>query len=183
MKLSFTFMTACKASALVGASLFAAESRAEQLDAGNQMQLRVHGDIVEHCEIGGGSAVDFGDLTRAGMTADIAANLNCNLPFNLRIESTRGGLTNLEHPLGQGPYAGTLPYTLSLDFAVRRPAYGIVSRSFESRTLKGAQTVSSGGGIARNGLNLHVALGRPAGEAGLVAGNYSDTIVINVSPT
>jgi hypothetical protein len=43
--------------------------------------------------------------------------------------------------------------------------------------------ISSNGGIATDGMVLAVELGQPSGEAGLLGGEYSETITITVSPT
>jgi spore coat protein U-like protein len=156
---------------------------AEHLDPSSRVQIRVHGDIGEHCAMGAPGTVDFGDLNRPGLAVDVPVQFNCNIPFNIRIQAAHGALTNVRNPAGEGPYAGALPYTFGLTVPVRKPTQSVVSRNFDSRTLVGAQNVSSGGGIALDGMLLHVALGRPAAEAGLLAGDYSETIVITVSPS
>lgn len=170
-------------SALTLACCFTAPAFAEQLDPAGQVQMRVHGDVREQCSMGQPGTVNFGDLNRPGLTADVAIPFDCNVPFDVRLEASNGGLTNFEGPGGQGPYASILPYTLALSLPVRKPNYSVLSRSFESKSLVGAQTMSSGSGIALDGMVLHLALNTPVSDAGLLSGEYSETIVITVSPS
>src|SRR3546814_8720862 len=126
------------------------------------------------------SDVCSSDLRGLGMEARVA--FDCNVPFTMTIKGARGGLTHTTMPNGQGPYSGVLPYNLAVEMPVRYPSRQMVSRSFNSRQLLAGGVISSNGGIATDGMILAVELGQPSGEAGLLAGDYSETITITVSP-
>jgi hypothetical protein len=124
----------------------------------------------------------FGDLTRPDLQASAAVQFSCNVPFRVKVQAAHGGLTNTAYPRGQGPFAGSLPYTIGFSIPVFKPSEWLVDRTFNSRDLTGGRTFDSAGGIATRGMTLSVALGRPSGDAGLLAGDYSETIVITVTP-
>lgn len=177
---------ACRAAfaLIAGASAtFAVQpAAAEVLANAKSIELNVHGRIAQHCAMGSIGDMDFGDITRPNLSASAHVALDCNVPFTIKIEAANGGLTNAEHPGGQGPYAGMLPYTVDLSIPVRKPEAAHVERSFASRELLAGRTLSSDGGIAQDGMGLTVALGRPGSDAGLLAGNYGEAIVITVTP-
>ena len=114
------------------------------------------------------------------MSARVA--LDCNIPFDMEIKATNGGLTHRTMPGGQGPYAGAVPYRLGVEIPVRRPQTGMVRQSFSSSQLRGGGTVSSMDGIATDGMTINVELGQAGGEAGLLAGDYSETIIVTIQP-
>jgi spore coat protein U-like protein len=147
------------------------------------VQFAVHGDIAQYCLLGQIGDVDFGDLTRPNLQVQTHVRLDCNMPFQIHIEAANGGLTNTAYPKGQGPYAGSLDYTLGVSIPLRRPAAAMLEHSFSSRELLAGRTLSSGDGIALDGMGLTVALGQPAGKAGLLGGEYAETIVITVAPS
>ena len=149
----------------------------------HSVQLNVHGRIEQHCTMGSIGGVDFGDITRPNLSSSARVQLSCNVPFAIRIQSAHGGLANVQYPHGQGPYSGTLDYTLGVAIPLRRPDSIMLERSFSSRDLMSGRTLSSGDGIALDGMALTVALGRPSGEAGLLGGNYAETIVITIAPS
>jgi spore coat protein U-like protein len=152
-------------------------------EAAKSVELNVHGQIRQFCALGAIDDMAFGDLTRANLSRSARVGLQCNVPFEMRIEAANGGLANSEHPNGQGPYAGTLPYTVLLAIPVLRPQSDIIDRSFTGEQLRSGASVSSGGGIALDGMGLTVALGPSPREAGLLAGTYGETIVITVAPS
>ncbi|SEK93529.1 hypothetical protein SAMN05216382_1141 [Sphingomonas palmae] len=158
-------------------------AQATELHDVKSVELNIHGRVQERCELGSMGNVSFGDLRRPGLSSAMHVLLNCNVPFDLRIQAANGGLANAEHPEGEGPYAGTLPYVVGVSIPVMKPQAALVTRSFEGRELIGGSTVSSGGGVAFDGMQLSVALGSPPSEAGLLAGKYGETIVITVSPS
>jgi spore coat protein U-like protein len=165
------------------AVLFAATpAGAETLDDLKSLTLNVHGEINQHCAMASISSMDFGDLTRPNLRASTRVGFNCNVPFNLKIEAANGALTNTEYPHGQGPYAGSVPYTVDVAIPVRKPRSSEVEGRFFSRDLMAGRTISSDGGIALQGLGLTVALSPPADSAELLAGRYAETIVITVTP-
>jgi hypothetical protein len=154
---------------------------ATELGAGSSQRLQIHGDVTQHCAIGSPGNVDFGNLDRDGLQADLAVGLDCNVPFVMNVEAQYGALTNIQYPNGQGPYAGSLPYSLDLSIPARTPEARVITDTFNSRDLIGGKSISSQGAIATDGMTVHVALGHAGGEAGLVAGDYGETITITLS--
>lgn len=146
------------------------------------LDLEVRGQIAQRCIMGAVGDMDFGNLQRSGLGAQSRVAFNCNMPFNMTIKGRNGALAHSRMPGGQGPYGGTVPYSLGVEMAVRHPSTQMVSRRFDSRALQAGGTISSNGGIATDGLVLAVELGAPSGEAGLLAGEYSETITITVTP-
>ncbi|GAB5483245.1 MAG: hypothetical protein Pars92KO_30020 [Parasphingorhabdus sp.] len=155
---------------------------AETIEDVEELAINVSGRIIEHCAIGEIRDMDFGDITRKNLRAKTRAHLSCNLPFEMTIRSANGGLAHESMPKGQGPYAGTLSYTLGVDMAVRRPQRGLVSRRFQSAQLMGGQSFTSEGGIATDGMAVSVSLNPPSADAGLLAGKYGETIEISIAP-
>lgn len=183
MKLGRVFLTAVtlilSASSLFVSGPAAADSMANL----KTIDLNVHGTIGQHCAMGTIGNMSFGDITRPNLRIATRVSFDCNVPFTVTIKAQNGALTNNAYPHGQGPYSGTLPYRIGIDLPLRRPDRTQIERTFESRELTGGRTISSEGGIAVDGMALDVALGRPSGEAGLLAGNYGETIEITVAPT
>ncbi len=167
---------------LLLALLAASPAYAEDLAGVRSLDLNVQGRLSERCAMGPIEDHAFGDLTQPTAGYDTRVPLSCNLPVNITIRSARGGLANEAHPGGQGPYAGTLPYRMSVTLPVRTPASSAVSASFDSTDLLAGRTISSNGGIAVDGMMLSIVLGRPTTEAGLLGGNYSEVIEITVTP-
>ena len=99
----------------------------------------------------------------------------------MQVQAQHGALTNQEYPQGQGPYAGSLPYALTFAIPTRMPNAAIVRRTFNGLDLIGGQMISSQGGIATEGMSVNVALGKSNSEAGLLAGEYGDTITLTIS--
>lgn len=157
-------------------------AHAEAITGAKSIDMLVHGTISQQCALGGIGDMNFGDLTRPDLQASAAVQFSCNVPFQVKVQAANGGLTNLAFPKGQGPYSGVLPYTIGFNIPVRKPAEWMVNADFNSRDLTAGRTFNSAGGIATQGMMLNVALGRPSGEAGLLAGDYSETIVITVTP-
>lgn len=170
--------------AAAAAILFTAPAVADDVEYSQTVDLEVRGRIAERCAMGQVGDMDFGNLERPGLGATSRVQLSCNIPFNMNIRARNGGLAHSQMPTGQGPYSGTLPYTIGFAMPVRRPQPAMVERTFESRELRGdGRTISSEGGIAVDGLGLSVSLGRPSGEAGLLAGEYGETIEITITPS
>ena len=167
--------------ALVFAALCATSAQAADLPESSTQRIRVHGDVTQHCEISSPRDVDFGNLEGATKQMELKFGLDCNVPFVMQVQAQNGALTNLEYPRGQGPYAGSLPYSLSFAIPTRMPGAAIVRRSFNSGDLVGGQSISSQGGIATQGMDVSVALGKTNSEAGLIAGEYGETITLTLS--
>jgi len=168
--------------AALAASLLAAPVGAAELDNVKSLDLEVRGRIAERCAMGSVGDMSFGDITRPGLAATARVQLDCNVPFTMSIRAQNGGLAHAQMPMGQGPYAGTLPYSIGLEMPVRRPQAGMVSKQYESRQLVNGSSFSTNDAIATEGMTLAVNLGNASGEAGLLAGNYSETITITIAP-
>lgn len=156
---------------------------AADIDNVTNLDIVLNGTIGQHCMLGDIADMDFGNLERPGLGAQARVAFECNVPFTMTITGQHGALTHTTMPNGQGAYAGAVPYSIGLDVPVRYPATQIVSRTFEGRQILGGGTISSNGGIATDGMVVAVELGAPAAEAGLLAGDYSETITITVTPT
>ncbi|MAM57749.1 MAG: hypothetical protein CMN25_10480 [Salinicola sp.] len=167
---------------LLFATCFASPAAADEIDNARSVNIAVDGTITQRCAMGSIPDIDFGDLSRGGLSARARVALDCNVPFTMAISGSGGALTHTAMPLGQGPYSGALPYALGISMAVRHPSIEIVNRVFESHELRGGGSFSSNGGIATDGMTLSIELGAPSGEAGLLAGSYAETITITVSP-
>ncbi len=165
----------------LAAAAFAVPANAEEIRSVKSLDIAVSGSVRQHCAIGSIGNMDFGNLERRGLGVETQVSLDCNVPFTMTIKGARGGLTHSTMPGGQGPYSGVLPYSLAVEMPVRYPAQQIISRSFNSRQLLSGGVISSNGGIATDGMRLSVELGQPSGEAGLLAGEYSETITITVA--
>lgn len=161
---------------------FATPASAGEIDNVRSFDIAVNGSISESCSMGGIADMDFGNLERRGLNRQTRVAFNCNMPFTMTINGERGALTHTAMPSGQGPYSGQLPYALKVEMPLRHPATRMVSRSFTSSQLQAGGVISSNGGIATDGMTIGVELGLPSGEAGLLAGDYSETITITVSP-
>jgi len=166
----------------LAAAAFAAPANAEEIRNVKSLDIAVSGSIRQHCAMGSIGNMDFGNLERRGLGAETRVAFDCNSPFTMTIKGTSGALTHRTMPNGQGPYGGRLPYSISVKIPVRYPAMQILNRAFNSQQLQGGGVISSNGGIATDGMDLKVELGAPSGEAGLLAGDYSETITITVTP-
>lgn len=169
--------------ATLAAILIALPAHADEVDNLRKIDIAISGSIRQQCALGSIGDMDFGNLQRRGLGAETRVAFNCNMPFTMTIRGRNGGLVNTLMPGGQGPYGGMLPYSLAVQMPVRHPAVQMLSRSFGSRQLQAGGTISSNGGIASDGMLLTVELGTPSGEAGLLAGEYAETITITVSPS
>jgi hypothetical protein len=160
----------------------AVPASASQIENARSFDIAVSGSIRQHCALGSVPNMDFGNLERRGLGIDREVAFDCNMPFTMTIKGAKGALTHTTMPNGQGPYGGQLPYSVGVRMPVRHPATQIVSKTFNSRQLIAGGVISSNGGIATDGMHLAIELGSPSGEAGLLAGDYSETITITVSP-
>ncbi|KQR53306.1 hypothetical protein ASF81_11980 [Brevundimonas sp. Leaf168] len=151
---------------------------ADNLDVGKTLNVTVTGRIVPRCEIQGGGDIDFGELT-GGERATALFGLDCNVPFDLGVTSARGGLAHATKPQGEGPFSGVLPYDVTLTVPTLRPEPRTVRASFSSVDHTGV--LSSGDGIAAGGGKIEFRTRQPAG-AGLLAGQYSETLTVTVTP-
>lgn len=169
------------------AVLVAAPASADNSDKGivasfKSLDLALHGHIRESCEVSGGQAIDLGPDLRGGISVPGVFGLKCNTPFELTVASSQGGLAHRELPGGQGPYAGTLTYTVDVKVPVWKSAKvaGVLHGQFNSTELFGKRTMSSGDAIAAGGGEFTLRTQEPRG-AGLLAGEYSDSLTITVA--
>lgn len=169
----------------VGAALAAilatpvlAKPASASVEVGKTLNVAVEGRIVPRCEIQGGGDIDFGELS-GGEQATALFGLDCNVPFDLGVTSARGGLAHATKPQGEGPFAGVLPYDLTLTVPTLRPEPHVIRTNFSSIDHTGV--LSSGDGIAAGGGKIEFRTRQPAG-AGLLAGQYSETLTVTVTP-
>lgn len=168
--------------AFAAAAALASPAQADEIAGVKSLDIAVNGTISQHCALGDVPDMDFGDLERRGLGVEARLAFDCNVPFTMMIKGARGALTHATMPNGQGPFGGALPYSLAVEMPVRHPATQVISKTFGSRQLQAGGVISSNGGIATDGMVLAVELGLPSGEAGLLAGEYAETITITVSP-
>lgn len=161
---------------------FATPAVANEIDEARSFDIAVSGSISQQCAMGGIADMDFGNLERRGLNRQVPVAFHCNMPFSMTINGERGALTHTMMPDGQGSYGGQLPYSLSIEMPVRHPAPQVIKKLFTSQQIQAGGIISSNGGIATDGMVLGIELGLPSGEAGLLAGDYSETITITVSP-
>ena len=176
------FLVSATAGVALAAATLAVPAAANEIDNAGSFDIAVSGSISQYCALGGIADMDFGNLERRGLRRQVPVAFNCNMPFTMTINGERGALTHTTMPNGQGPFGGQLPYSLSIEMPVRHPAQQVVTQSFTSRQIQAGGIISSNGGIATDGMVLGVELGLPSGEAGLLAGEYSEMITITVSP-
>lgn len=178
------FAALLPAAALFGAASVAAESARITPELRSSMassvELGLTGRIEQRCALSGGQSIDFGEL-RGGSGARALFGLDCNVPFDINILSARGGLAHATLPMGEGPFAGTLEYDLKVTVPTLRPDPVTVQASFGSSQLLAQRTLSSGEGIAAGGGAVEFILRNPTG-AGLLAGRYSETLTLTVTP-
>lgn len=156
----------------------AAKPADSTIDTGKSLTVAVTGRIVPRCEIQGGGDIDFGELT-GGESATALFGLDCNTPFDLEMESANGGLANVRQPQGEGPFSGLLPYDVRLTVPTLRPTPVVVQGGFSS--TQRTALLSSGDGISAGGGKIEIKTRRPTG-AGLLAGQYSETLTLTVTP-
>lgn len=166
----------------LAAAAVAVPANAKEIQNVRSLDIAVSGAIRQHCAMGSIGDMDFGNLERRGLGVTTRVAFDCNVPFTMTIKGASGGLTHTEMPNGQGPYSGVLPYNLAIEMPVRLPSRQVVSQSFNSHELVAGGVISSNGGIATDDMVLAIELGQPSGQAGLLAGDYSETITITVSP-
>lgn len=175
--------------ALAGALLAAMPAHAEGpasptstvgVEIGTRIDLTLVGSIAPRCALSGGGDINFGEL-RGGEGAAAGFGLDCNVPFDVEILSARGGLAHAQLPQGQGPFAGLLEYDLRLTVPTLRPTPANVQGNYSSRELRTRRILSSGEGISAGGGTLEFKMRQPEG-AGLLAGQYSETLNLTVTP-
>lgn len=168
------------AAVLAGCLATAGAAHAETVESTSGFDVMVTGRIVSDCVLTGGADFDLGELT-GGEVVKANLGLRCNLPFDLTFESQRGGLAHIAKPRGEGPFAGLLPYTLRVVVPTLAPQAGTMSASYSSADLIARRTLSSGEAVAAGGGEIEFRMQQPQG-AGLLAGEYSETLNVTLQP-
>ena len=147
----------------------------------SSIDINLVGSVPARCFVSGGREVALGYI-RGGETASANFGLDCNLPFEVKVQSLRGGLAHATTPQGEGPFSGLLEYDLKLTIPTLRPTPDAVSGEYTSRDLRGSKTLSSRNGIGAGFGTLEFRMHHPEG-AGLLAGDYSEVLTVVISPT
>ncbi len=174
--------SAVVALALLCISALPTQVSAQQIEDAHAFDLVVTGAVREQCAMGSIADIDFGNLERPGLGVETEVPFYCNIPFTMTVNGARGALAHSAMPQGQGPYAGRVDYSVGVTMPVRNPARRILTKQFTSRQIQAGGIVSSDGGIATDGMTLSISLSPPPSTAGLLAGDYSETITITVAP-
>lgn len=150
------------------------------IESPNGFDVLVQGTVPARCQLGQGGDIDFGELG-GGILVSAALGLECNVPFDLNVRSSNGGLAHLSRPGGEGGFSGRLGYDLGIEIPLLDPAPRVVSRTFQSQQLLAGATITSSDGIAAGGALLRFSTKNPEGN-GLLAGEYSETILLTITP-
>ena len=145
------------------------------------LNLVLTGRIEQRCAMSGGGDFDLGQLT-AGRAAGGVFSLVCNVPFDLRLTSANGGLAHEEKPTGEGPFAGLLAYDVRVRVPVLEPDPQVLQGTFGSPDLSGGAVLSSGDAVSGPGEGRLEIVTRPIPQPGLLAGRYSETLTLSVTP-
>ncbi len=155
--------------------------RSDLRAASRGLDLTLNGHLPAECRVSGGGDVDFGRNLGGGLAATATFGFNCNIPFAIKVASVRGGLTHATQPRGEGPFAGTLGYTMDVRVPTRNASGpgstvgGRFSSTVRSKTFhSGSDAIATGGGT------ISFLTDTPEG-AGLLAGEYSDTVTVTVA--
>lgn len=167
--------------AVFAAGAASAEGPTSPTDGTDRLLIEVAGTIPPHCGMGSIADRHLGEITGGGMALRTELALDCNVPFALTFSSANGGLAHKTLPLGQGPYAGRLAYQMQVDLPVKLPAKQTVSTSFSSDQMRAGAVVSSLNGISDGPARIRMFFENAPG-AGLLAGRYSETVTITLSP-
>ncbi|MGE8143521.1 hypothetical protein ACQKOE_16255 [Novosphingobium sp. NPDC080210] len=138
--------------------------------------------------------VDAGEIDRNSWTDDTPFVPECTTPWRIAISSQNGGLLNdTATGLAEG-YLNKAPYTVSLlvkndeaDVDVSCAAADLSSSAGAACSFKGTASATEGLRIARSyqltGSRIRVSAPAYTGPGVLVAGTYTDTLTVTVSPT
>lgn len=155
-------------------------------DAGlPSFKVRVHGVIPPKCSMtqgvpgGAFDNVQSAANTARAVTLELPFEMDCNSGFNVSLVSVRAGL-RIDSPATGGMFAETIAYNARVMFPgnVAGPACrsddmaGACSASIPSSALQGGVLRGSG----------RIALTLVPGVKPLLAGDYTDTLVMTLSP-
>jgi hypothetical protein len=170
---------AAAAGAIWAGAAYAEPAANKSIASFSRADVILSGRISARCDLAGGGDMDLGELS-GGQVVRAQVALDCNTPFDLSFQSARGGLAHSLLPQGQGPFAGTLPYTLDVQVPVIGPRASVLQARYDSRGLMARKTLGSGDAIASGGARIEIRTGSPEG-AGLLAGQYAETLSITVA--
>lgn len=166
---------------VIASAVYWAAGAAIPSDGGrNSVTISYVGAITSSCELKFDTfQFELGPVA-PDKTADVSFSVDCNEPYQITLQSTNGGLLGPPVPSGRG-FSNLVPYELEVSIAG-----GPSSGSCRSETLKSTEpgncrVLDSGGEIAA-GLSGLARLRLKPGSADYVAGNYADTITINIQP-
>lgn len=144
------------------------------------VSIEITGEVDALCSLNSLPGIDVGELTASGHRA-ISFQIDCNAPFEYALHSQKGALATAEDVhLGLG-LTTKIPYLVDLRIPTDK---GVIDDSCDSATLNsGSPTCGRGNSgeavaIRQNGVlaiswNVNT---QP------VAGVYTDTIVLSISP-
>lgn len=165
---------------VIGAGPSLAADHGSPLPAPNEIAISIEGDIPSLCELPDIHDVDLGDISSGSRSVKMGFALSCNVPFELEVKSG-GGLMHELNPQGDGGFAGTLDYALSIALPLRGPTSSrVAQRTFTSGQMSGSGAViSTGDHISAGDGVIILAISSPP-DPGLLAGVYSDVITMTL---
>jgi len=136
-----------------------------------------------------GGTISQSDFDRIGLNREIAIQLDCNTPSRIAVTSANGGLTHAETVSG---FASRAPYSVELKMVADNGTSAAATCAADTLKSGGscafAGTASASRGLYLSGTSMqasgsHLKITAPAyaGAQPLLAGTYSDTLVITVS--
>jgi hypothetical protein len=151
--------------------------------AANQISIHIEGDIVSECAISGvaaGATLDLGDLAKAG-SKDFPFTLNCNAPFNYRLEAQYGALTNALAGGAPAGFTATLPYDVAMHIPTNGAPIDDRCSSDSLQTGRVTCTFTGSGNNIAIGSEARLAVTWSLPGKAAVAGDYVDRLTISVA--
>jgi len=184
---------------LVGAAAMPAYGQVTAYAAGQgpvnriEVGIDVRASVRDRCGFAAegvpSGAVNQADFDRTGINKEFAIRLNCTGASRIAIASVNGGMMAAETAPG---YAKTAPYAVELKMVGDNGT--VATGTCQAAALKAAGVCTFAGAADKtNGLTLKAASTKAngsylrvsaqpyAGEQPLLAGSYSDTLIITVS--
>jgi hypothetical protein len=156
-------------------------------DAQQELTITAGGSVAASCSIQrNATGQPFGgsrDFSNSGSASD-QATVNCNKGFQISASSLNGALKHKTVTGAPTGFTALLPYTL--DLAVPLDDNSSATTSCASSTLIGQSTcsLSSNNKTSINKTaSLTVTWTTPTSPNRLLAGEYSDTITLTITPT
>jgi hypothetical protein len=154
-------------------------ARADSLDA---LQVVISGEVLPHCLVKPSKPnLVLGDVSKSG-SVHAAIQLNCNVPFNLAIESETGAFAHSRGYGVAGDFSTRVPYFASIDVPLddgRRIGFGsCISSELDGATGCGRASSGSASAILKEA-DLTISWQRDTSTP-LLAGQYGDLVTIKV---